>query len=84
MPKSMLPAIMRARSSAFGILSPSNIMSPALAMPPTSICPSAPIFQKRMRKAGVRPTAIKSSTPLSRIVTQRRRGFPIAPETSAS
>ena len=84
MPKNMLQTSIIRRSSAFGSFPPRSIMSPALAMPPTRICPSAPMFQKRMRKAGVRPTAIKRRMPLSRIVTQRRRGFPTAPVTSAS
>ena len=41
-------------------------------MPPMRICPSAPMFQKRILNAGARPTAMQSSITISRMVTQMR------------
>ena len=37
-------------------------MTATAASTPTRVCPSAPVFQKRMRKAGVSARAMHSST----------------------
>ena len=57
-----------------------NDLIAAVARPPIRVCPSAPIFQKRIRNAGVIATAMHRSTSASRIVTHRRRLLPTAPE----
>ena len=46
-------------------------------------CPSAPMFQKRILKAGASPTPMHSSIMESRIVTQARRLVPKAPSYMA-
>ena len=44
-------------------------MQAAVAMPPTRICPSAPMFQNFILNAGARPTAMQSIVIASRVVT---------------
>ena len=58
-------------------------MQKAVAMPPTSTWPSAPMFQNRMAKAGASPTPIHSSIMASRMVIQVRLGVPKAPDHMA-
>ena len=59
-------------------------MSPAVMHPPTRICPSAPMFQNFILKAGARPMPMHSSIMASRMVTQLRREEPKAPSNMAS
>ena len=49
-------------------------------MPPMSIWPSAPMFQKRILKAGARPMAMQASTAVSRSMNQIRFLVPKLPE----
>ena len=48
-------------------------------MPPMSICPSAPMFQKRILNAGARPMAMQVRIMQSRAVIQMRLPVPNAP-----
>ena len=75
----MLLTTMTTSSSAVGSLSPSRIMQAADASPPTSACPSAPMFQKRMRKAGVTASARQSRIAMFWQSPQMRRLVPKAP-----
>ena len=61
--------------------SPQQRITAAVAMPPTRICPSAPMFQKRILKAGVIASAIASRIIVSRRVFQVRLPVPMAPST---
>ena len=63
---------------------PKARMKPAVTMPPMRICPSAPMFQKRILKAGARPTPMHRSIMASRTVTQVRRAVPKAPSKMPS
>ena len=78
-PATILATTVTMSSSAVGILPPKKIMQAAVARPPMSACPSAPVFQNRIRKAGVTAREMQS-----RIATlcrrfQRRRLVPTAP-----
>ena len=79
----IMPAIIEAMNISGSSSQPGSVLaliiSAADAIAPTRICPSAPMFQKRILKAGVRPMATHKSTSASRMVTQVRRGVPIAP-----
>ena len=66
-------------SSAWGTLPPSRIMQVVVARQPMRVCPSAPMFQKRILKAGVTAREMPSSTATLRKVTPMRREEPKAP-----
>ena len=66
-------------SSAFGTLSPSRIMQAAQARPLMSTWPSAPMFQKRIRNAGVTAREMHSRIARSWNSTQVFRAVPKAP-----
>ena len=59
-PAARLATIMHRITTAFGSLSPRQIMQAAAARPPISTCPSPPIFQNFILNAGVSANAIKS------------------------
>ena len=61
-------------------LSPSRIIQLVVARQPIIVCPSAPMFQKRILKAGVTAKEIPSRTAILRKVTPMRREVPNAPE----
>ena len=66
-------------SRPLGSLPPSRIMQAAVARPPMSTWPSAPMFQKRIRNAGV--TAREMQRRIARFCSriQTRRVVPKAP-----
>ena len=61
-PAATAARIMVQISSQLGSLSARSIMQAAVARQPARVCPSAPMFQKRMRKAGVTAREMHSST----------------------
>ena len=63
-----------------GTLPSSRIMQAVVARQPTRVWPSAPMFQKRILKAGVTAREMPSRTATLRKVTQIRREVPNAPE----
>ena len=75
---------MMTSSRGVEISPPKARINPAVTMPPMRICPSAPMFQKRILKAGASPTPMHSSIMASRTVTQLRRGVPKAPSKMPS
>ena len=66
-------------SSPLDTLPPSRIMQAVVARQPISVCPSAPMFQKRILNAGVTAREIPSSTATFCHVTQLLRAVPKAP-----
>ena len=54
-------------------------MQVVVARQPIRVCPSAPMFQKRILKAGVTAREMPSSTAVLRKVTPIRREEPKAP-----
>ena len=79
-PKASALRSMHTNSRGVGIFPAKLIMKKAVAMPPTSIWPSAPMFQNRILKAGARPMAMQASTAVSRSMYQMRFLVPKLPE----
>ena len=78
-PAAMLATIMQRITAPLDILSARQIMQAAVARPPMSTWPSAPMFQKRILKAGV--TAREMPSRMARFcrVIQVLRAVPKAP-----
>ena len=79
-PATMALMAMHKNSITVFILPAKLIIQNAVAMPPTSIWPSAPTFQKRILNAGARPMAIQVRIMQSRMVNHMRLLVPNAPE----
>ena len=75
----MLARIITGISSQVGSLLPSRIMQAAVAMPPMRTCPSAPMSQNRILKAGVTASDTHSSMATFCSRPQIRRWVPTAP-----
>ena len=71
-------------SAASGSLSPQAIMQPAVASAPMSTWPSAPMFQKRILKAGVTARAMHRSMAVFCRVIQILRDEPKLPSIMAA
>ena len=56
------------KSNGVGRASPKYIMMPAVTIPPTRTCPSAPMFQNFILNAGASATDIHKSTMVSLMV----------------
>ena len=78
-PATILHIIITAKRANVGIESPAYLITAAVAIPPTSICPSAPIFQKRILNAGVIARDTASSIIVSLNVFHVLLEVPIAP-----
>ena len=79
-PATMALMAMQRKSITMFILPAKLIIQNAVAMPPTSIWPSAPTFQNRILKAGARPMAIQVRIMQSRMVNHIRLLVPNAQE----
>ncbi len=78
-PATMLAMTVTRSSTGVGSLSPKKIIQAAVARPPMSACPSAPVFQKRIRNAGVTASEMQSRIATLCMRFQRRRLVPTAP-----
>ena len=83
-PAAMPATAMMTMSSQFGTLSPMRIMQAATASAPARTWPSAPMFQKRILKAGVTAREMHSSMARFCSSTQVRRAVPKAPSNMAA
>ena len=79
-PRATAVSSMQRNRTGVGSLSAILIMKKAVPMPPMSIWPSAPMFQKRILKAGARPMAMQANTAVSRSMNQTRFLVPKLPE----
>ena len=75
----MLATIMQRITMPLDRVSARQIMQAAVARPPMRTCPSAPMFQKRILKAGVTAREMPSRMARSWAVIQVRRAVPKAP-----
>ena len=78
-PATILTTIITAKSPGPFIVAPIYLITAAVAIPPTSICPSAPMFQNFILNAGVIASETARSIIVSRSVFQTRLLVPIAP-----
>ena len=82
-PASRLETNIVTMSSQFGITSRSVIMQAAVARQPAIICPSPPMFQKRILNAGVTASETHRSMATFCSRTQMRLEVPKAPSIIA-
>ena len=83
-PATMDATIITQISSQLGTLSASRIMQEAVARQPIRVWPSAPMFQKRIRKAGVTAREMHSRIATFWKVIQVLRAVPKAPSIMAA